>query len=92
MIIGLIILGAFVVQSSRSASPALDLNLFSESNFRLANSAMFVFSVTFIELFFGFVLMIGGGLSVSLLSAGIDTRPLRGAVEQRIVQRGLGMK
>lgn len=72
---GLAILGAFIVQSSRSASPALDLALFGERNFRLANSAMFVFSIVFTAMLFGSIFFLTSIWGYTLVQAGLAVTP-----------------
>jgi len=75
LIIGLVMLGAFIVQSSRSASPALDLTLFHERNFRLANGATFVFSVAFTAMFFGSIFFLTRMWGYTLVQAGLAVMP-----------------
>jgi EmrB/QacA subfamily drug resistance transporter len=72
---GLAILGAFIMQSSRSASPALDLALFGERNFRLANSATFVFSIAFTAMLFGSIFFLTSIWGYTLVQAGLAVTP-----------------
>src|SRR5262245_42181848 len=50
---GALILVGFVVRSLRVVSPALDLTLFRDRTFSLANAGVFVYSIGFTAMFFG---------------------------------------
>lgn len=75
---GMVILGAFIAWSNRSASPALDLALFANTNFSFANLASFCFGVTFTMMFFGFFLFLTRiwGYSLSLSGLAVTPGPL----------------
>ncbi len=75
LLIGLVILSAFIARSSRVASPALDLTLFRDRTFRRANAAMFLFSVAFTAMFFGSILFLTHVWGYSLVQAGLATMP-----------------
>src|SRR5262249_49035040 len=72
---GLAVLGAFIARSARVAAPALDLSLFRESNFRLANAALFVFSVAFTAMFFGSIQFLTRVWGYTLVQAGLAVMP-----------------
>lgn len=75
---GLCILGVFIAWSRRSASPALDLALFANTNFSFANLASFCFGMTFTMMFFGFFLFLTRiwGYSLSLSGLAVTPGPL----------------
>jgi EmrB/QacA subfamily drug resistance transporter len=75
LLLGLLTLGAFIVRSARTPSPALDLTLFRERNFRLANGAMFLFSVAFTAMFFGSILFLTRMWGYTLVQAGLAVMP-----------------
>jgi len=75
LLIGLVTLGAFIVRSARSPAPALDLTLFRERTFRLANGAMFLFSVAFTAMFFGSILFLTRMWGYTLVQAGLAVMP-----------------
>jgi EmrB/QacA subfamily drug resistance transporter len=72
---GLATLGAFILQSMRSSAPALDLSLFREANFRLGNSAMFVFSVAFTAMFFSSIQFLTRVWGYTLVQSGLALMP-----------------
>jgi EmrB/QacA subfamily drug resistance transporter len=77
---GLILLGivlslVFVRRSLRVSSPALDLTLFSDANYRFANLATFLFSVAFFAMFLGNVLFLTQIWHYSTLRAGLAILP-----------------
>lgn len=72
---GIVTLTAFSVRSSRVASPALDLTLFKDRSFSLANAAMFMYSVGFTAMFFGSVFFLTHIWGYSLLRAGLSMIP-----------------
>jgi EmrB/QacA subfamily drug resistance transporter len=72
---GLVVLGAFIARSARVAAPALDLTLFRERTFRLANVAMFVFSVAFTAMFFGSIQFLTRVWGYTLVQAGLALMP-----------------
>ncbi|MBI1879824.1 MAG: MFS transporter [Chloroflexi bacterium] len=73
--LGLVILGMFIAQSLHSASPALDLALFRDGNFRLANLALFIFSIAFTAMFFNSVFFLTRVWGYSLLQTGLAVTP-----------------
>jgi EmrB/QacA subfamily drug resistance transporter len=72
---GLVLLGAFIRRSLHSPSPALDLSLFQNGNFRLANLALFIFSIAFTAMFFGSVFFLTRIWDYSLLQTGLAMTP-----------------
>jgi EmrB/QacA subfamily drug resistance transporter len=75
VVAGLVILGAFIGQSWHSTSPTLDLALFQNGNFRLANLALFIFSIAFTAMFFGSVFFLTRMWGFSLLQTGLAMTP-----------------
>jgi EmrB/QacA subfamily drug resistance transporter len=78
--LGFILLGiglsfVFVRRSLRVSSPALDLTLFSDANYRFANLATFLFSVAFFAMFLGNVLFLTQLWHYSTLRAGLAILP-----------------
>jgi MFS family permease len=63
------------VRSWRSPVPALDLTLFRENTFLLANAAMFVFSVAFTAMFFGSIQFLTRVWGYTLVQAGLALMP-----------------
>jgi len=72
---GAISLVAFVVRSSRVTSPALDLTLFRERTFSLANAGVFCYSIGFTAMFFGLILFLTRIWGYTLLQAGLALMP-----------------
>jgi EmrB/QacA subfamily drug resistance transporter len=72
---GALILIGFVVRSSRVASPALDLTLFRERTFSLANAAVFLFSIGFTAMFFGSIFFLTRIWGYTLVQAGMALMP-----------------
>jgi EmrB/QacA subfamily drug resistance transporter len=72
---GTLTLIAFVVRSSRVASPALDLTLFDERTFSLANAAVFFYSIGFTAMFFGSILFLTRIWGYTLVQAGLSLMP-----------------
>lgn len=93
------LLAAFVVRCARVDHPLLDLDLFRSPSFRLANSAMFVFSIGFSAMFLGNILFLTRVWHLTVLRAGLvmsagplvvaTTAPLFGRLAGRIGQRTL---
>src|SRR5207248_756121 len=52
---GALLFVCFVLRSRTAASPAVDLSLFSNPTYRLANMATFAFAIAFTAMFFNFV-------------------------------------
>jgi MFS family permease len=92
-------LAGFLVRCRRVPNPLLDLALFASSSFRLANAAMFVFSVGFSAMFLGNVLFLTKVWDYTILRAGLVvsvgplvvaiTAPWFGRLAGRIGQRAL---
>lgn len=74
-IAGVLLLLVFVRRSLRVPSPALDLGLFSDVNYRFANLGTFLFSVAFFAMFLGNVLFLGQVWHYSTLQAGLAILP-----------------
>jgi EmrB/QacA subfamily drug resistance transporter len=72
---GAITLVAFVVRSSRVASPALDLTLFRERTFSLANAGVFCYSIGFTAMFFGSIFFLTRIWGYTLVQAGLALMP-----------------
>jgi EmrB/QacA subfamily drug resistance transporter len=64
-----------LVHSSRSRSPAVDLTLFRDLNFRVANWTTLVFSIAFTAMFFGLILFLTQVWGYSILRAGLAMTP-----------------
>jgi len=75
IVAGLAILAGFIAWASRVDMPALDLSLFRDSNYRFANIATFVFSVTFAAMFFGSFFFLTRVWGYSLPAAGLAVTP-----------------
>jgi Na+/melibiose symporter-like transporter len=72
---GLAVLAVFVLWASRVDAPALDLTLFRDRNYRFANVATLVFSVTFTAMFFGFFFFMTRVWDYTLPKAGLAMTP-----------------
>jgi EmrB/QacA subfamily drug resistance transporter len=75
MIGGVLMLVGFVARSLRVASPALDLTLFRDRTFSLANAGVFVYSVGFTAMFFGSVSFLTRIWGYTLVQAGLALMP-----------------
>jgi EmrB/QacA subfamily drug resistance transporter len=75
IIVGLVVLTAFVVWARRVDAPALDLTLFRDTNYRFANIATFVFSIAFTAMFFGFFFFMTRVWDYTLPKAGLAVTP-----------------
>jgi EmrB/QacA subfamily drug resistance transporter len=94
-----VLLGGFLVRCWRVPNPLLDLSLFEAPSFRLANAAMFLFSVGFSAMFLGNVLFLTKVWGYSILRAGLvvsvgplvvaTTAPWFGRLAGRVGQRTL---
>jgi EmrB/QacA subfamily drug resistance transporter len=73
--LGVVVLIGFVARSSYVAAPALDLTLFSERSFSLANAALFLFSIGFTGMFFGSIFFLTRIWGYSLVQAGMALMP-----------------
>lgn len=71
LVLGAITLTAFGLRSARVTSPALDLTLFQDRTFRLANSAMFLFSIAFSAMFLGYIFFLTRMWGYTLVQAGL---------------------
>jgi len=72
---GLVLLATFVARSRRAIAPAVDLTLFNDRNYRIANLAMVVFGISFTAMFFMFVFFLTQVWGYSLLKAGLAITP-----------------
>src|SRR3954464_14928269 len=72
---GALLFACFVLRSRTAASPAVDLSLFSNPTYRLANLAMFVFAIAFTAMFFNFVFFLTQRSGCSLFQAGLAITP-----------------
>jgi EmrB/QacA subfamily drug resistance transporter len=72
---GVSFLAGFVAWAGRVEMPALDLSLFRDANYRFANIATFVFSVTFAAMFFGSFFFLTRVWNYSLPTAGLAVTP-----------------
>jgi EmrB/QacA subfamily drug resistance transporter len=72
---GALLLGIFVLRARRVASPAIDLGLFADRNYRLANLATFIFAIAFTAMFFNFVFFLTQRWHYTLLQAGLAITP-----------------
>src|SRR5262245_4367849 len=72
---GVILLAAFVRRCAVSPVPVLDLRLFSNRNFALANLGQFIFSVAFSALFLGAVYFLTRVWGYSLVRTGLAMMP-----------------
>ncbi len=75
LVIGGVVLGMFLRRSARVKSPALDLRLFKDPNYRFANLSTFVFSAVFNAMFLGFMLFLTHVWKYSILHAGLAMTP-----------------
>jgi len=75
VVAGVILSIIFVSRSLRVESPALDLTLFSDANYRFANLATFLFGVAFFAMFLGNVLFLTQIWHYSTFKAGLAILP-----------------
>jgi len=68
-------LALFVLRCATHPAPTLDLTLFREHNFRLANVATFAFAISFSAMFFGLVQFLVYVWEYSILEAGFSIWP-----------------
>ncbi len=73
--LGVALLVGFIVESSRVAYPIVDLSLFRDRNYQLANLAILIFSLSFTTMFLGFVLFLTEIWKYSTLVAGLTITP-----------------
>lgn len=72
---GVVLLLLFIRRSLRVASPALDLTLFADTNYRFANLATLLFGIAFFSMFLGNVLFLTQIWRYSTLKAGLAILP-----------------
>jgi MFS family permease len=72
---GALVLVGFVVRSVRVVSPALDLTLFRDRTFSLANAGVFVYSIGFTAMFFGSISFLTRIWGYMLVQAGLALMP-----------------
>ena len=94
-----VLLAAFIARCRRVPNPLLDLELFRSPAFRIANTAMFLYSIGFSAMFLGNVLFLTHVWGYSILRAGLVvsvgplvvalTAPWFGRLAGRIGQRTL---
>ena len=70
-----LVMGLFILRSATHPNPTLDLKLFREHNFRIANVASFTFAISFSAMFFGLVQFLVYVWDYSLLEAGLTIWP-----------------
>jgi len=72
---GALLFVCFVLRSRTAASPAVDLSLFSNPTYRLANMATFAFAIAFTAMFFNFVFFLTQRWAYTLFQAGLAITP-----------------
>lgn len=75
LVLGAILLGVFIARSRRVASPALDVTLFKDQNYRYANVATLIFGVALTTLLFGFIFFLTRVWGYAILPAGLAITP-----------------
>src|SRR5262249_12651820 len=75
IVLGLVVLSAFVAWARSVEAPAIDLTLFRDTNYRFANLATFVFGMAFSATFFGFFFFLIRVWAHSLPKAGLAVTP-----------------
>ena len=75
MLAGVVLLLAFARRSLRVVSPALDLSLFADANYRFSNLATFLFAIAFFAMFLGNVLFLTQIWQYSTFKAGLAILP-----------------
>ncbi len=70
-----VILPLFILRSATYHSPALDLSLFRNRNFRMANLATASFGIAFAAMFFGTVLFLNNVWRFTILESGLLIAP-----------------
>src|SRR5262249_49364370 len=68
-------LALLILEASRSRSPVLDLTLFREKNYRVANWASLLFTAAFSAMFFGLILFLTQVWHYSIWRAGLAMTP-----------------
>lgn len=72
---GVIALGVFLARSRTAAVPALDISLFHDRSFRLANLANILFGIAFTAMFLGSIQFLTRIWDYTLLQAGLAITP-----------------
>src|SRR5207248_3714184 len=72
---GALLFAGFIRRTRNAASPAVDLSLFSNHAYRLANLAAFVFAIAFTAMFFNFVFFLTQRWGYTLFQAGLAITP-----------------
>lgn len=72
---GLLLLGVFLARARTAAAPVIDLRLFADRAFRLANLANTLFGIAFTAMFFSSVQFLTRVWGYSLLDAGLAITP-----------------
>ncbi len=75
IVASLVLLGLLIVEASRSRSPVIDLTLFRDRNYRIANWATLVFSIAFSAMFLGLILFLTQIWGYSIMRAGLAMTP-----------------
>jgi EmrB/QacA subfamily drug resistance transporter len=70
-----VLLALFLFRSSRHDQPVLDLTLFRSPSFRIANSAVFFYSMGFFAMLLGNILFLTSVWHYSILDAGLAVTP-----------------
>lgn len=70
-----VLIPAFIARSALAAAPVLDLTLFRNHNYRIANIATLTFTIGFSAMFFGMVLFLTNVWGYSILQAGLLLSP-----------------
>lgn len=72
---GVVALALFIAHQSRTAAPALDLDLFKARNFSWGNLTMLVFGTAFAAMFFSSILFLTNVWGWSIMKAGLGVAP-----------------
>lgn len=75
LLIGVVLLAAFIAHQRRTDAPALNLELFRIRNFTWGNLAGFAFGLAFTAMFFGSILFLTNVWGWSILKAGFGVAP-----------------
>ncbi|MBN3907308.1 MAG: MFS transporter [Nostoc sp. NMS1] len=75
IVVGIALLILFLYRSTQVKSPAFDLKLFHDPNYRFANLATLVFGMSFNAMFFGLILFLTKVWGYSTLAAGLAITP-----------------
>jgi EmrB/QacA subfamily drug resistance transporter len=88
MVVSVILGAAFVRRCRRHPEPVVDLSLFSERSFSVANAATFVYAMGFFAMLLGNILFLTGVWHYSILRAGLAVTP--GPIVVALVSRPAG--